>query len=114
MGNTEYEAVVVYDEENEEFFGRVIGKRDGFTFIGRTPADVAREFRISFDDYVNFCVEHGNTPDESITGAMEARVVADIEQAIAAAAEPGGMTLNQWLGEEEIAEPTAATALSAD
>ena len=116
MGGTNYEAVVVYDEENAEYFGRVIGKRDGFTFIGRTPADVAREFRISFDDYVNFCIEHGKAPDESITGAMQARVVADIEQAIDAAAQPGGMTLNQWLGEEEVSKPTTvtSTALSAD
>ena len=43
MGDAEYEVVVVYDEENAEFFGSVTGKRDGFTFIGSTPAQVKDE-----------------------------------------------------------------------
>jgi len=109
MGNVGYEAVVVYDEENAEFFGSVTGKRDGFTFIGSTPAQVKEEFRISFDDYLQICAERGKMPDESITGAMEARVVADIHQAADAAAEPGGMTLNEWLG-ETVEEATAQSA----
>lgn len=109
MGNTEYEAVVVYDEENADFFGRVTGKRDGFTFIGSTPAQVKEEFRISFDDYLKICAERGRTPDESITGAMEAHVVAAVHLAADAAAEPGGMTLNEWLG-ETIEPATAQTA----
>ena len=109
MGDAEYEVVVVYDEENAEFFGSVTGKRDGFTFIGSTPAQVKEEFRISFDDYLKFCVEQGGTPDESITGAMEARVVAAVHLAADAAAEPGGMTLNEWLG-ETVEQATAQTA----
>ena len=109
MGGIGYEAVVVYDEENAEFFGRVIGERHGFTFIGSTPAEVKKEFRISFDEYVRFCVERGKMPDESITGNMEAQVVADVHQAADAAAEPGGMTLNEWLG-ETVEQATAQTA----
>lgn len=112
MGDAEYEVVVVYDEENAEFVGSVTGRRDGFTFIGSTPDQVKEEFRISFDDYVKFCVEHGRTPDESITGGREAQVVADVHQATDAAARPDGMTLNEWLDEldaEEI-QKSAQTA----
>ena len=109
MTDVKYEVVVVYDEENAEFFGSVTGERGGFTFIGSTPDEVKKEFRISFDDFVKFSVERGKTPDESITGAMEARVVADVHRAADAAAEPGGMTLNQWLG-EEVEEAAAQTA----
>ena len=99
MADADYEVVVVYDEENAEFFGRVIGKRDGFTFIGSTPTQVKEEFRISFDDYLQFCIERGREPDESIAGDKEAQVVSDVYRAADAAAEPGGMTLNEWLGE---------------
>ncbi|MCY3692427.1 MAG: toxin-antitoxin system HicB family antitoxin [Chloroflexota bacterium] len=104
MGDAEYEVVVVYDEENAEFFGSVTGRRDGFTFIGSTPAEVKKEFRISFDDYVKFCVERGRGPDESITGAREAQVVADVHRAADAAAGPDGMTLNEWLDELDAEE----------
>ena len=106
MDNVEYVAVVVYDEENSWYFGSVTGKRDGFTFIGRSPKEVKEEFRVSFDDYLSFCIERGGTPDESFTGAMEADVVAAVHLAADAAAEPGGMTLNEWLG--ETAEQTTA------
>ena len=109
MAEAGYEMVVVYDEDNAEFFGSVTGKRDGFTFIGSTPAQVKEEFRISFDDYLKVCAERGRTPDESITGAMEARVVAAVHLAADAAAEPGGMTLNEWLG-ETVEQATMQTA----
>ena len=108
MADTDYEVVVVYDEENAEFFGSVTGKRDGFTFIASTPAQVKEEFRISFDDYLKVCAERGRTPDETFTGAMEARVVADVYLAADAAAEPGGLTLNEWLG-ETVEQTTAKT-----
>ena len=98
MADTGYEVVVVYDEENAEFFGRVTGERGAFTFIGRTPAEVKEEFRISFDDYQQFRAECGMTPDKSFAGEQEARLVAEVHQAADAAAEPGGMTLNEWLG----------------
>ncbi len=99
MEDTEYEVVVVYDEENAEFFGRVTGKSGGFTFIGNTPAEVKKEFRISFDDYLQFCIERGLKPDESFTGGKEVQVIDDVHQAADAAAQPDGMTLNEWLGE---------------
>lgn len=106
MADADYEVVVVYDEENADFFGRVTGKRDAFTFVGSTPAQVKEEFRISFDDYLKVCAERGRKPDQTFTGAMEANVVAAVHQAADAAAEPGGMTLKQWLG--DTAEQTTA------
>ena len=109
MADAHYDVVVVYDEENDDFFGRVTGKRDGFTFVGSTTAQVKEQFRISFDDYLKVCAERGRTPDETFTGAMEANVVAAVHQAAKAAAEPGGMTLNQWLGEPK-EQATAQTA----
>ena len=99
MEETGYEVVVVYDEENAEFFGSVTGNSGGFTFIGDTPAAVKKEFRVSFDDYLQFCIEQGLKPDESFTGEKEVQVIADVHQAADAAAEPDGMTLNEWLGE---------------
>ena len=107
MGDGEYEVVVVYDEDIAEFFGSVTGRRDGLTFIGSTLAQVKEEFRISFDDYLKFCAERGRTPDESIAGAMEASVVAAVHVAADAAAEPDGMTLNEWLS-ETVEQVTAA------
>ena len=109
MADADYEVVVVYDEENADFFGSVTGRRDGFTFVGSTPAQVKEEFRISFDDYLKVCAERGRTPDETFTGAMEANVVAAVHLAADAAAEPGGMTLNEWLG-ETVEQATAQTA----
>ena len=99
MEHTGYEVVVVYDEENAEFFGSVTGNSGGFTFIGDTPAAVKKEFRVSFDDYLQFCAEHGLKPDESFTGEKEVQFIADVHRAVDAAAEPDGMTLSEWLGE---------------
>ena len=88
-------------------FGRVTGTSGRFTFIGNTPAEVKKEFRASFDDYLQLCIERGLKPDESFTGGKEAQGIADVHQAADAAAEPGGRTLNEWLGEpaEQAATP---------
>lgn len=59
MADADYEVVVVYNEENADFFGWVTGKSDAFTFVGSTPAQVKEEFRISFDDYLKVCAERG-------------------------------------------------------
>lgn len=67
--------------------------------MGNTPAEVKKEFRVSFDEYLQFCVEHGLKPDESFTGEKEVQVIADVHQAADAAAEPDGITPNEWLGE---------------
>ena len=108
MEDTGYEVVVVYDEENAEFFGSVTGKGGAFTFMGNTPAEVKKEFRASFDDHLQFCIENGLEPDESFTGGKEVQVTADVYQAADAAAEPAGKTLNEWLGEPE--EQSAAAS----
>ena len=71
MEDTGCEVVVVYDEENAEFFGRVTGTSGRFTFIGNTPAEVKKEFRVSFDDYLQLCIERGLKPDESFSGGRK-------------------------------------------
>lgn len=101
MTDADYEVIVVYDEENADFFGRVTGKNDGFTFVGNTPAQVKEEFRISFDDDLKACAERKRTPDPSISGAAEPNVVNEVHRAADAAARPGGKTLDQRLAETE-------------
>lgn len=102
MADAEYAVVVVYDEENADFFGKVSGTRDAITFVGSTPAQVKEEFRISFDDYLKVCAERSKMPDESFTGAMVANIVAAVNEAADAASKPDGLTLNEWLGEPTV------------
>ena len=59
-----YQASVEYDEEDNIFFGKVIGISDLISFHGESIAEVEKNFKESIEDYLEFCKEVGKAPDE--------------------------------------------------
>lgn len=53
-----------YDDEAEIFHGEVIGLRDVITFQGITVEEIKQAFKESVDDYIDFCVQLGQTPEK--------------------------------------------------
>ena len=54
-----------YDLDQDEgvLHGRVDGIRDIVTFVADTEDELEREFRISVDDYLEWCAEDGDEPN---------------------------------------------------
>jgi predicted HicB family RNase H-like nuclease len=47
--------------------GRVVGIRDVITFVGQTEAEIEHAFRDSIDNYLDFCSEREEPPEQPLT-----------------------------------------------
>ena len=57
-------AKIEYDDDNEIFFGRLAGIRDGITFHADNVADLKTAFQEAVDDYVDTCAKMGTSPQK--------------------------------------------------
>ncbi len=101
-----YSARVEYDDEDEIFFGRFAGIRDGVSFHGNTVAELRAAFHESVDDYIKTCAKAGKEPQRSFSGNVMFRINPELHRRAALAAELAGVSLNQWA--ERVIEKAAA------
>lgn len=59
-----YTGDVEYDDEAKIFHGEVLGIKDVVTFQGTTVNEIEQAFKDSVDDYLAFCAERGEEPDQ--------------------------------------------------
>ncbi len=103
-----YRAAVIFDDSVEIFHGEVVDTRDVVTFQGVSVDELRREFKISVDDYLEFCRERGREPDKPYSGEISFKVSSKVHRTADAAARSEGKTLEEWLAEtlEWVAEQT--------
>lgn len=103
-----YRAAVTFDDDAGIFYGSVVDTRDVVTFMGDSVEKLRREFRISVDDYLEFCRERGREPDKPYSGEISFKVSSKVHRTADAAARSEGKTLEEWLAEtlEWVAEQT--------
>lgn len=89
-----YAAQVEFDPEDKVLHGRVIGIRDVVTFEADSAAKVEKAFRASVDDYLAFCAERGESPDQPASGRFVLRVAPELHSRAAVLAEARGTSLN--------------------
>ncbi|TGQ46617.1 MULTISPECIES: type II toxin-antitoxin system HicB family antitoxin [unclassified Mesorhizobium] len=98
-----YSARVDYDDDDEIFFGRIAGIRDGVSFHAETVAGLKAAFHEAVDDYIETCAKIGKSPQKPYSGNLMLRVDPSVHSKVALAAEVAGKSLNQW-GEEVLRE----------
>jgi predicted HicB family RNase H-like nuclease len=64
MQYKEYQARVVFNDENKIFYGEVLGLKDVVTFQSKSIKELEKEFRDSIDDYLEFCKQKGRSPEK--------------------------------------------------
>ena len=66
-----YIGKVEYDDENRVFSGRVVNTKTVITFQGRSVDELEKEFRLSVDDYLEWCKEDGVEPEKPYSGRSQ-------------------------------------------
>ncbi len=94
-----YRARVEFDADDELFFGRIAGIRDGVTFHADSVAALVSAFHEAVDDYINACAAVGKKPDRPYSGKLMLRVDPAVHARSVEAAELAGKSLNQWTEE---------------
>ena len=88
---------ISFDDEAGVFHGEVAGLRDVVTFQGRDAEELIRAFRESVDDYLAFCAERGEAPEEPFSGGLTIRGEPDLHRQIARRAADEGVSVDQWV-----------------
>ncbi|MCO5159690.1 MAG: type II toxin-antitoxin system HicB family antitoxin [Mesorhizobium sp.] len=98
-----YKASVDYDDDDEIFFGKLLGIHDVVGFHADNVADLKAAFHEAVDDYIETCAKIGKEPQKPYSGNLMLRVDPAVHSKAALAAELAGKSLNQW-GEEVLRE----------
>jgi predicted HicB family RNase H-like nuclease len=94
MKYKEYEAIVEFDETAEIFHGEVINIRDAIAFQGRSVEELKQAFADSVEDYLDFCRERGEEPDQPFSDKFMVRIDPTLHKKIVAQAKKEGQSLN--------------------
>lgn len=95
-----YLGKVEYDDEQDIFWGEVLGIRDVVTFQGKSVRELRKAFRDSVDDYLEFCKERKEQPEKPLSGRFVVRIKPDLHRAIDRLARAAGKSLNAWVVEQ--------------
>ena len=91
-----YAARIEFDGEDNIFFGRIAGIRDGVTFHADNVTDLVAAFHDAVDDYIETCAKLGKDPQKPYSGNLMLRVDPELHSKVARAAELAGKSLNEW------------------
>ena len=92
-----YCGYVVYDDDDEIFYGSVLGIKDVVTYQGCSVNEIKQAFKDSVDDYLDFCQERGEEPDKTYSGKFNLRIPPEIHAKLDMTAKNHGVSLNTFV-----------------
>ena len=94
-----YRAHIAFDEQANLFHGEVINIRDVVTFQGQSVEELRQAFVDSVEDYLSFCAERGEAPDQPFSGRFTIHPSPEQHRKVMLAAEKAGKDVTQWVAE---------------
>jgi predicted HicB family RNase H-like nuclease len=94
-----YLAHITFDEQANLFHGEVINIRDVVTFQGQSIDELLQALVDSVEDYLSFCTERGEAPDQPFSGRFTIRLSPEQHRKVILAAEKAGKDATQWVTE---------------
>ncbi len=101
MNNTmEYKGYigsVEFSEEDELFFGKIMGIRSLISYEGTTAKELITDFHTSVDDYLAMCEAEGIQPEKAYKGSFNIRISPELHKQAVICATSRKMTLNSFV-----------------
>ena len=94
-----YLAHITFDAQANLFQGEVVNIRDVVTFQGQSVDELHQAFADSLEDYLAFCAERGEAPDQPFSGRFTVRLSPEQHRKVILAAEKAGKDVAQWVAE---------------
>jgi len=102
-----YIGSVEFSEEDELFYGKVLGIRSLLLYEGHDAKELIADFHSAVDAYLDACEEEGSVPEVPYKGSFNVRVKPEIHRRAAVYSLSHGITLNKFV-EEAVEEKLAA------
>lgn len=94
-----YAGVVEYDQDADIFFGRVVDVNAVITFVGKSTAEVKKEFKASVDCYLDACKRKGIDPKRPYSGNVRLRLSPQLHRRAMIYAVRKGKSLNRFIAD---------------
>jgi len=85
---------VEFSDEDNVFYGRIIGINDRITFEGDSVKNLRKDFYASVDEYLNVCMEIGKEPEKTYKGSFNVRIEPVLHRQLAVYSSSHGKSLN--------------------
>ena len=92
-----YVGNVEFSEEDEVFFGKVIGIRSLISYEGATARELIKDFHDAVDDYLALCEAEGREPEKAYKGSFNIRISPELHKQAVRCAESNQMSLNSFV-----------------
>ena len=92
-----YHAAISYSQEDDLFYGKVLGIQDALYFHGSSVTELKAMFKQSVDNYLDMCKSTGKTPDKEYKGVFNVRISPQLHKKASLMAAMAGMTLNEFV-----------------
>lgn len=89
-----YIGSVEFSEEDEVFFGKVLGIRALISYEGTSAKELIADFHDAVDTYLELCKENGTEPEKAYKGSFNIRISPDLHKQIAVYAMSHQVSLN--------------------
>jgi len=92
-----YTGSVEFSAEDSVFHGKVIGIKSLISFEGDSVTSLIDDFCCAVDEYLEFCEENGNEPEQPYEGTINVHIGPDLHRRAAAAASAMDISLNTFV-----------------
>ena len=101
MSNTlEYKGYlgsVEFSNEDDCFFGKILGINDLVTFDGNSVDEMKVSFHEAVDDYLDMCKRAGKQPEKTYKGSFNIRIDPELHRKASLLAQTQHMSLNRFI-----------------
>jgi len=94
-----YYGSIEFSDEDNVFFGKLIGINDHITYEGDNVTDLRRDFEEAVNEYLDLCLQMGKKPEKPFKGTFNVRIGADLHRKAALTASARGISLNALVEE---------------
>ena len=92
-----YVGNVEFSEEDEVFFGKVIGIRSLISYEGATAKELIKDCHDAVDDYLALCEAEGVEPEKAYKGSFNIRISPELHKQAIRCAESNQMSLTSFV-----------------
>ncbi len=94
-----YVGSVEFSEEDELFFGKLLGMRSLILYEGSNGKELLKDFHTAVDDYLIACEAEGVEPEVPYKGSFNVRIAPGLHERLARYAVGCGRSLNSCVQE---------------
>lgn len=101
-----YVGSVEFSEEDDVFYGSVMGIRSLISYEGESAKELVANFHGAVDEYLEYCAEQNKKPETAYKGSFNVRISPELHKKLVVYATAHNMSLNSYV--EQTLEKSAA------